>query len=96
MEISDEFSSNQQTPIPPDLEQKSKMQKVLDDPAYHPYIMRSYKAMQALCEVKNVKYITHVDRRAFEKYCNYYLNSEALFFSQFSLCDVINKGRLNL
>ncbi len=55
------------------------MQKIQDDLAYHPYIMRSYKAMQALCEVKNIKYITHVDRRAFEKYCNKNaLNSEIL------------------
>ena len=70
LEISAEvMSSNQQTPVPPDVDPVSKAQKLQDDPSLQPYMMRSYKAMQALCEVKNIKYITHVDRRAFEKYC---------------------------
>jgi len=70
MEISNEISSNQQTPLP-DVDPVSKLQKLQDEPSLQPYMMRSYKAMQALCEVKNIKYITHVDRRAFEKYFSF-------------------------
>jgi len=39
-----------------------------DDPRYHPYMYRSYRAMQALCDLRNYKYITQVNRQAVENF----------------------------
>jgi len=50
-----------------------KLQKLKEDSSLHPYVMRSFKATQVLCDVRNLKYIMQTDRKAFEKYCKPYI-----------------------
>ena len=47
----------------------SKYQKLIENKSLQLYMMRSFKATQALCDTRNLKYITQTNHRAIETYC---------------------------
>ena len=47
-----------------------KLQKVKDMKHFHPYVLRSYKAMQVICDTRNFKYITQTQKEVVEMFCN--------------------------
>lgn len=47
-----------------------KLQKIKDLKHFHPYILRSYKAMQVICDTRNFKYITQTQKDVIEMFCN--------------------------
>lgn len=49
-----------------------KLQKIKDLKHFHPYVLRSYKAMQVICDTRNFKYITQTHKEVVEMFCNSY------------------------
>ena len=47
----------------------SKYQKLVENKSLQLYMIRSFKATQALCDTRNLKYIIKTNHRAIETYC---------------------------
>ena len=47
----------------------AKLQKLKDTKSIHPYIMRSFKVMQVMCDIRNFKYIMQAQKEGLEIFC---------------------------
>jgi hypothetical protein len=53
---------------------KSAQMKILkEEPRYQTYMYRSYKASQALCDLKNFKSMLGANHHIIENFCNYHI-----------------------
>lgn len=59
---------NQTLPTEP-AQLNAQLQKLKDTKSIHPYIMRSYKVMQVLCDIRNFKYIMQAQKEGLEIFC---------------------------
>ncbi len=47
----------------------NQFDRLKENRTFHPYMIRSYKAMQVLCDLRNFKYLMQIQKEGLETFC---------------------------
>jgi len=69
-----EGKNNEKAPLPLEKSSlgKNMFENLKENKTFHPYMIRSFKAMQTLCDMRNFKYLMQAQKEGLEIFCKFF------------------------